>query len=71
MTGYKGRVGIYEMLEIDATMRDAMQGSSSLSTVRKTALAQGWRPLRLSGAIKIAEGVTTLEEVMKAAPSLD
>ena len=71
MTGYKGRVGIYEMLGIDSVMRDTIVSETSLSQVKQAALKQGWKPLRLSGAAKIAQGLTTVEEVMKAAPSMD
>jgi general secretion pathway protein E len=71
MTGYKGRVGIYEMLEIDVVMREAMMQETSLSHLNQAALRQGWKPLRLSGASKVAIGMTTIEEVIKAAPAME
>ena len=71
MTGYKGRVGIYEMLEMEAVMRETLATSTNLDLLKQAALKQGWRPLRLSGATKIQQGLTTIEEVVKAAPLMD
>ncbi len=71
MTGYKGRVGIYEMLEIDSVMRETLAASTNLDLLKQVALKQGWKPLRLSGAAKVQQGLTTIEEVIKAAPLMD
>jgi general secretion pathway protein E len=71
MTGYKGRVGIYEMLEIDSVMRETLAINTNLDSLKQAALKQGWKPLRLSGASKVQQGLTTIEEVVKAAPLMD
>jgi general secretion pathway protein E len=42
-----------------------------LAALRRQAVKDGMRPLRLAGAMKVAEGVTTLEEVLRSTPSLD
>ena len=70
-TGYRGRIGIYEALAIDKTLRQLITANASLETLRSTAIKQGMRVLRLSGAHKIAEGLTTLEEIYSVAPMDD
>ena len=62
-TGYRGRIGIYEALVIDKALRQLITENASLETLRSAAIKQGMRVLRLSGAHKIAEGLTTLEEI--------
>ena len=62
-TGYRGRIGIYEALAIDKTLRHLITTNANLETLRSTAIKQGMRTLRLGGAQKIAEGLTTLEEI--------
>src|SRR5205809_2829469 len=64
-TGYKGRVGLYEVMEISEGIRDlVMVGATSVELKRK-ALEEGMLTLRLSGIEKIKAGITTLEEVMR------
>lgn len=70
-TGYRGRIGIYEALAIDKPMRQLITGNAGLETLRSTAIQHGMRSLRLSGAHKIAEGLTTLEEIYSVVPSDD
>ena len=70
-TGYRGRIGIYEALAIDKTIRQLITENAGLETLRTAAIKQGMRILRLSGAHKIAEGVTTLEEIYSVAPPDD
>ncbi len=70
-TGYKGRTGLYEMLEITDALHGLTDAHTHIRALRSAAMRQGWRPLRLAGAQKIAAGVTTIEEVMKAAPPID
>ena len=62
-TGYKGRMGLFEILIIDETVQKMTTANASLSEIRRYALQHGWRPLRLSGAEKIIAGLTTFEEV--------
>jgi len=68
MTGFKGRVGLYEMLPIGEALRAAMHPQVDMARLRKTAAKDGLRPLRLSGVMKVAEGVTTLDEVLRNTP---
>ena len=64
-SGYKGRAGLYEVLEINDEMRElVLVGASSLE-LRKKAIEQGMITLRRSGLIKVRDGVTTLEEIMR------
>lgn len=67
-TGYMGRVGIYEILTVNDVVRKQIVESSDLTGLRETALAQGMRPLKVCGAQKVADGVTTLEEVHTVLP---
>ena len=68
MTGYMGRVGIYEMMTLSPAQRRLITSDTDLNAVRDQAMRDGMRPLRVSGALKVAAGVTTVEEVMKVAP---
>ena len=67
-TGFKGRIGIYEMMPLDETLKQDINQGFDLATFRKTAIRQGMKPLNLAGAQKVAKGMTTIEEVMKVAP---
>jgi type IV pilus assembly protein PilB len=64
-TGYKGRVGLYEVMEIDDEMRELILIGASAVELKKKAMEQGMISLRRSGLVKIKEGVTTLEEVAR------
>jgi general secretion pathway protein E len=67
-TGYMGRIGIYESLLIDKTIRKLINTSNDLQLYYEAAEKQGMRNLRLSGAQKVANGLTTLEEIYSAVP---
>jgi len=67
-TGYMGRTGLIEMLVMTDAMRKLISESADLVQLRGQAARDGLRSLRVSGAEKIAKGVTTLDEVLKAAP---
>jgi general secretion pathway protein E len=71
MTGFKGRAGLYEILEMNDGVRAAVSDSPDLAAIRQQAFRGGMKPLRLAGAMKVAAGVTTLEEVLGVAPSGD
>jgi general secretion pathway protein E len=71
LTGYKGRTGLYEMLVVDDALRAVIDGQPDLRELRMKAMKAGCKPLRLAGARKIAAGLTTLEEVLKAAPPIE
>lgn len=69
MTGYKGRVGLYELLVMNDELRTLVHAAPDLAQVRAKAITGGMRPLRLAGATKIAAGLTTIEEVLAATPN--
>jgi general secretion pathway protein E len=68
-TGYRGRAGLYELLTVTDAARATMHPQLDTHKLRQQSLLDGMRPLRLAGAMKIAEGVTTLEEVLRATPA--
>jgi general secretion pathway protein E len=68
MTGFKGRVGLYELLPISEAVRGAMHPTVEMAPLRRSAAKEGLRPLRLSGVMKVAEGLTTLDEVLRNTP---
>ncbi len=70
-TGYRGRAGLYELLPMSEAARAAVHPHLDAATLRKQAVKDGMRPLRLAGAMKVAEGLTTLEEVLRSTPNLD
>jgi len=70
MTGYRGRLGIYELLTVGDALRAVVHGDLNLAALRKQAVADGMHPLRLAGAMRAAEGLTTLAEVIAATPPL-
>ncbi len=67
-TGYIGRTGLVELLVMTDTMRGLIARGADLPTLRQQAARDGLRSLRVSGAEKIALGLTTVEEVLKVAP---
>jgi general secretion pathway protein E len=67
-TGYMGRVGIYEILQMTREVKRLITAQTDVMALTQAAYKGGMRPLRVSGAIKIAQGMTTFEEVLKNAP---
>jgi general secretion pathway protein E len=67
-TGYLGRTGLTELLVVTDAMRTLMNEGADVQQLRKQAARDGLRSLRVSGAEKIAHGLTTVEEVLRAAP---
>ena len=70
-TGYKGRAGVYEVMLLNDEIRRLTTVSPDIVALRLQAMRDGMKTLRVSGALKIAAGLTTLEEVLKVAPALD
>jgi type IV pilus assembly protein PilB len=64
-TGYKGRVGLYEVMEIDDQLRELVLVGASGLELRRRAVDDGMITLRQSGLRKVKEGVTTIEEVVR------
>lgn len=70
-TGYIGRKGIYEVLVNSPLVQQQIHSQLETTAVRETAMREGMRTLRLSGATRVARGETTIAEVMRVAPVLD
>jgi general secretion pathway protein E len=68
MTGFLGRVGIYETLVHTPAIKQLIGAGADLARVREQAMKEGMKPLRVSGAMKVAAGLTTIDEVLKVAP---
>jgi type IV pilus assembly protein PilB len=64
-TGYKGRCGLYEVMEVDDEIRELVLVGASAVELKKKAIERGMITLRRSGLIKVAQGITTLEEVAR------
>lgn len=67
-TGYKGRIGIYEFMPLSLETKQLIGADANLNKLRQQAKKEGVEPLRIAGARKILEGVTTLEEVLRVVP---
>jgi len=71
-TGYRGRTGVFEMVVVSSEMRRALLGSPSAQEVMQMMLkSPSYIPLRQSGFLKAVQGVTTLEEVLRVAPTIE
>jgi len=68
-TGYRGRVGLYELLVVGEDSKRAVHPAHDMTALRRHALKDGMRPLRLAGMMKVAEGMTTVDEVLRATPA--
>ena len=67
-TGYQGRVGLYEIMPLSNELKKLVAADASLDVLKQQAYREGVQPLRLSGAKRISEGITTIEEVMRVVP---
>jgi len=67
-TGFMGRSGIYEIFEMSPEIKKLTAQNADIRDIRKVAIKEGMRPLRISGAQKVAAGETTIDEVLKVAP---
>jgi len=63
--GYKGRTGLYEVMEINDELRELILVGASALELKKKAVEQGMLTLRRSGLVKIAAGMTTMDEVLR------
>jgi type IV pilus assembly protein PilB len=64
-TGYKGRVGVFEIMEVSESLRERIIHSAPISELRAQAIQEGMSTLRLSGLMKVRDGVTTLDEIVR------
>lgn len=71
MTGFRGRMGLYELLTVTEALKDQINTSPSMDVLRRQGVKDGMRPLRLAGALRVAEGMTTLQEVIASTPQLN
>lgn len=65
-TGYLGRIGVFEYLEMDAALTEALHSGDPLRFVTAARAQSGYRPLRRSAVLLAAQGVTTMDQVMRA-----
>lgn len=68
-TGYLGRQGLYEVLVMSPAMQQLVLPNTEAEALRRLGMKEGMRTLRLSGATRVANGETTIEEVMRVAPA--
>ena len=67
-TGYLGRMGIYELLPLSEKVAPAIREDTDIDALRRLAVQEGMRTLRLAGAQKVGAGVTTIAEVLRVSP---
>tara|TARA_B100001059_G_scaffold102721_1_gene102503 strand:+ start:3354 stop:5153 length:1800 start_codon:yes stop_codon:yes gene_type:complete len=67
-TGYRGRAGVYELMPISEGIKSLIHADTDLGALRRQAYKEGMHSLRLSGAQKVASGLTTIEEVLRVTP---
>ncbi|AZD05134.1 GspE/PulE family protein [Pseudomonas chlororaphis] len=67
-TGYRGRAGVYEIMQLSDSLKALISTDADLLAIRRQAFLEGMRSLRLSGAQKVAAGLTTLEEILRVTP---
>ena len=70
MTGFMGRMGLYELLVVSEAFKAKVSHEPNIDALKKQAVADGMRPLRLAGALRVAEGQTVIEEVLTSTPPL-
>jgi general secretion pathway protein E len=70
MTGFMGRMGLYELLVVSEGFKSRVSADPSIDALRRQAVTDGMRPLRLAGALRVAEGQTVMEEVLSSTPPL-
>jgi general secretion pathway protein E len=70
MTGFLGRMGLYELLTVSEAFKERVSREPAMGALCRQGVADGMRPLRLAGALRVAEGLTTLDEVLSATPPL-
>jgi general secretion pathway protein E len=69
-TGYRGRTGLYELLTVTQPFSKMIKAETDIHALKQQSIADGMKPLRLAGALKIIEGLTTAEEVLKVTAAL-
>ena len=67
-TGYKGRSGLYEVMPLSNNLKSLISQNCDIDQLRQQGIKEGMQTLRLSGAQKVAAGLTTIEEVLRVTP---
>jgi general secretion pathway protein E len=67
-TGYFGRSGVYELMQLNTAMQAMVAHNPDLSKLRRLAVESGMRPLRHTAADKVVSGMTTIDEVLSLTP---
>ena len=70
MTGFMGRMGLYELLVVSEAFKELVIKAPNIDALKRQAILDGMRPLRLAGALRVAEGLTMTQEVISATPPL-
>jgi len=70
MTGYSGRIGVYETLLFTSGIKTLVSEKADIAALRELAFKEGMKPLRISGAMKVGAGLTTVDEILKVAPPI-
>ncbi|GAA4651283.1 GspE/PulE family protein [Kistimonas scapharcae] len=68
-TGYRGRAGLYEIMLLSNGLSEKVDAGCDIDAIRRQAIVEGMRTLRISGAHKVAAGLTTIEEIMRVTPA--
>jgi general secretion pathway protein E len=69
-TGFRGRVGLYELLTVSQPFSQLIKQECDIHALKRQSVADGMKPLRVAGALKVADGVTTADEVLKVTSAL-
>jgi type IV pilus assembly protein PilB len=64
-SGYKGRIALYEVMPFTESIKDMVLNGASTTELKKAAIKEGMKSLRMSGVTKVGEGVSTVEEIMR------
>ncbi|GAA4026497.1 GspE/PulE family protein [Actimicrobium antarcticum] len=69
-TGFRGRTGLYELLTVSQAFSKSIKAETDIHELRQQSIRDGMKPLRIAGALKVVEGVTTVDEVLKVTSAL-
>ena len=64
-TGYKGRIGVYEFLTVSESIQKLILEKASTNVIRKVAMSEGMNTLRQDGLMKVKQGLTSMEELLR------
>jgi general secretion pathway protein E len=70
MTGFRGRMGLYELLVVSEAFKSKLTHEPNMDALKRQAITDGMRPLRLAGALRVSDGQTVIEEVLTSTPPL-